>query len=306
MLAVIGSVALAQHITEPIRESADIDIVGTYEEVEQFIANVRKTEKVVAQYPINGGKTLYVKTNKRIIEASVAWPDSVAEKLYNVLQEEGHSVINMAGMWVRIPSLDMLYLLKMSHRYLKNSPHFLKTMQDIKLMRKHGATIPEHLQEFYEQRMKDTYIYKHPKLDVDKKTFFTDDVPYVYDHDSIHVAVAVMDWPAYTQYMKDGSEVMVDPVKWDALPELRKLHGVLEESYVLALERSQIPFPETDRRKSFDMALMKVCSSITSGWFREFAWENYDKVQALYDENYTTKFWTAVEQGKVKPHNKEM
>jgi hypothetical protein len=27
------------------------------------------------------------------------------------------------------------------------------------------------------------------------------------------------------------------------------------------------------------MALMKVCTSITSGWFRAFAWEHYDLVQ---------------------------
>jgi hypothetical protein len=59
---------------------------------------------------------------------------------------------------------------------------------------------------------------------------------------------------------------------------------VYEESCVLALERSQIPFPDASPRKSFEYALMKVCTSITSGFFREWAWEHYDDVLALYNE----------------------
>lgn len=30
------------------------------------------------------------------------------------------------------------------------------------------------------------------------------------------------------------------------------------------------------------MALEKVCTSITSGWFREYAYENYYEVVAMY------------------------
>jgi len=44
----------------------------------------------------------------------------------------------------------------------------------------------------------------------------------------------------------------------------------------------------------FEMALMKVCTSITSGWFREYAWENYQKVLDLYDslgeDDYVKRF----------------
>lgn len=70
-----------------------------------------------------------------------------------------------------------------------------------------------------------------------------------------------------------------------------QLYGVLEEAYVLALERHQIPNNfKPDPKASFDIALEKICTSITSGWFREFAWENYYKVQELYSPNYVTKF----------------
>jgi hypothetical protein len=58
-------------------------------------------------------------------------------------------------------------------------------------------------------------------------------------------------------------------------------------------------------REAFDMALSKVCSSITSGWFREFCWENYDAIADLYSDDYVIKFECGVMSGLVKPHNPE-
>jgi hypothetical protein len=139
-------------------------------------------------------------------------------------------------------------------------------------------------------REAESYNYAHPKLNVSSKDFFNGDgVNYVYDHDSIHEAVACGTRPAYKWYMKDGSEVMTSKEKFLACNEEVRLYGVYEESCVLALERSQIPHGlgkegGPSARWSFEMALMKVCTSITSGWFREYAWENYQKVLDLYNE----------------------
>ena len=56
------------------------------------------------------------------------------------------------------------------------------------------------------------------------------------------------------------------------------------------------------------MALMKVCTSITSGWFREYAWENYDKVLDLYNElgedDYVQRFQRNAH--LLKPFKEEM
>jgi hypothetical protein len=53
---------------------------------------------------------------------------------------------------------------------------------------------------------------------------------------------------------------------------------------------------------SFLKALEKVCTSITSGWWREFAWENYEAALAMHDRNYVDRFWKAVEAGTVGPY----
>lgn len=123
----------------------------------------------------------------------------------------------------------------------------------------------------------------------------------MYDHDTIHLSVMRGDRPAYEMFKADQAEVMCSKDLFMAQPRQIQLNAVLEESLVLALERSQIPHGKhVSPRKSFDMALEKVCTSITSGWFRSFAWENYFSVAAMYDDNYVTKFWDDVESGLVK------
>ena len=180
---------------------------------------------------------------------------------------------------------EMCLAIKLSHRYKKNNPFFRKTMHHIRFLRNRGYSIDKNpeLTEIMLKRQKETLSYNHPKLNVSKNTFF-DDTIYTLDHDSIHEAVALTDKPAYKHYIKEDSEVLTSKEKFMALPESIKLAGVYEETCVLALERSQVPndFKNVSSEHSFMMALEKVCTSITSGWFREYAWENYHKVVHMY------------------------
>ncbi len=293
MLVMIGSNALKYHINID-RKPKDLDLVGPYNKVISF---AKKCGDIRECYPFHNGKKYVIKTNSEIIEAEIAWDGSTASQLVHLVENDPNT-IEKDG--VLIPSLDVLFTLKMSHRFLKNSPHFLKTMRDIGVMQNLGAKIADI--EFFKRREKETYNYNHPKLNVAKTNFFSGDgVRYLYDHDSIHIAMAQLEKPAYKFYQPDNSEVNVSKKYFFEQPEFIRLFGVLEESYVLALERSQIPFGDKfTPKKSFDIALMKVCTSITSGWFREYAWTNYDKVQMLYRDNYVERFWKAVDDGIVK------
>lgn len=301
MLGIIGSHAM-NHWVSPVREPNDLDIVGTYDEIENFIKVLKRTEKVLAQYPFDSGKKVFIKTNKRIVEAEVAWDGSNSLWLHTLINKDG-TVIDMLGCEVMVCPLPLLYTLKMSHRYLKDSPHFLKTMKDIHVMREQGATIPDSYQEFYKERQCIQYSYSLPKLNQSKDTFFSGDgINYQYDHDTLHEALKFMEQPAYTYYA-DG-EVWSSKEKFAECSEDVKLFGVLEESLVLACERSQLAFnPAPDPLWSFEYALFKVCTSITSGWFREYAWENYDRVVALYNQvgtGYVDRVRDGISNGLVK------
>jgi hypothetical protein len=305
-MIVIGSTALAYY-EEGITPN-DLDLVGTYDEAVAF----KKVFQATSFYPINHGKSIFMRNAAgKICEVEVAWPDSRAEKFIQFIEtvDRAHlEVVELEGYGgyeVDLPNLQVLLLLKMSHRYLKDSPHFLKTMKDIWHLRAMGAEILEGHKAFYEQRMKDTYTYAHPKLNVSKDGFFdavATGVEYTYDHDSIHEAVKHMKKPAYSYFKEDESEVMVSRELFDKQPHMIKIYSVLEEAYVLAIERSLVPYPGgMTPEEAFKMALMKVCTSITSGWWREFAWEHYYLVERVYNDTFFKKFQAALDAGIVKP-----
>lgn len=282
------------------KNPVDLDLVGREKDLRNYCSNFGPTK---SNYPIDGGKKILFRfyTEPKIVEAEIAWRGTTALQMLDLVAEDSETIIRDGLM---IPSLDFLYLIKMSHRYLKNSSHFKKTMDDIKLLRSLGAKIKPKHRDFYLARKKETYDYSHPKLNVDKESFFRGDgVKYIFDHDSIHEAIKILERPAYSYFQKEGEEVFCSKEKFFELDLSVRLLAVLEETYVLALERSQIPFRGlVSADQSFEMALTKVCTSITSGWFREFAWEHWDQVMELKDPEYATKFFQKSDAGLVLPY----
>jgi hypothetical protein len=308
---VYGSYAIGLN-RQTYRRPMDLDIIATYNEAIHFSSRFFETIESV-DHKTEHNKLIFKGQLKNsglvrvgIVEANLVESDveSTDKEIYDGMI----GVLYNEELDLHYLDLDMLYLIKMSHRYKKNSPHFLKTMRDIHLFREYGASISEDRVPLLKRREKESYNYKHPSLNQGKKDFFSGDgIKYEWDHDSIHVAMAVMDKPAYTYYIEPGEEVKCSKKLFFEASEEVRLNGVLEESMVLALERaqltSQIKFPLSPD-KSFEFALGKVCTSITSGWFREYAWENYHRVFNLYKRNHTDyveKAKEAIKSGVIKP-----
>ena len=300
-MLIIGSKALKK-FSKSRECKNDLDLIGSRIELNDTISFLKKSFKVTEIYPIKFGYVIKFlrKQKPQIIEFELI-EKRLSSKLIVELEKAGNEVIKFA-------SLETLYLLKMSHRYLKNSPHFLKTMNDIHLMRlfKDGMEIKIN-QDILKLREKETYDYSLPNLKTNKDSFFKKNESfYVYDHDSIHEAIKIDEVPAYSRFMKNGAEVFTDKEKFFKLPYLLKLNAVIEESIVLALERSLIPNNfKISKDKAFKMALEKVCTSITSGYFREFAWETYnDSINVFNSDSkysdYDLKFLKALGENKIK------
>jgi hypothetical protein len=281
---IIGSAASSIFNRAPI----DIDIICKWDDY----VNIAKSLKPLGyKSSVIGPEKFALSADPTdiIFECEIAWADTSALALLEYAAghcEHSYSFLDkypIRGLrhieWA-IANIDILYTLKMSHRYLKNSPHFAKTMADIHTLRAAGAKIFD--EAWLVAREAETYDYRHPKLNRFKEEFFTDDVTYIYDHDSVHRVVAVTEGvPAYTQYMADGAQVMWSKKKFFELPEEVRIAGVYEEAAVLALERAIVPYGVPEG-VAFPMALKKVCTSITSGTFREYAWEHYDEAMAMW------------------------
>lgn len=305
MLALLGSGALSHH-TFGIRKPADIDLLGTFDDCQEHIKYVGKAERITANYPAQSGKKIIVKTTEHIREYEVAWPDSDSEALLKIIEADKRFISDWDHGGVLVPDLDVLYALKMSHRYRKDSPHFKKTLDDILLMRKLGAKIrPEH-QEWLTWRERETYQNVLPKLNQSKKDFFDNSSNiYTLDHDSIHEAVKHLDMPAYEYFKPDTAEVMTSKELFFKCSRKVQMYAALEEVMVLSIERSIHPFPEVDRRWAFNKAHEKLATSISSGWFREHVWESYYEIQGMYSEDYVDKFYDALHNGRIKPFEEQ-
>ena len=302
-MILIGSRALLLRAPNLLlRNPQDFDFICTMPEFDKWLnanENLVKPKKI---YPETSGTHF----QKMIIEGDsncefeIIQPEKSSAILASLVESDSDTLETSFGL---VPSVDLLFTIKSSHKYLKNSPHFWKTLGDYHILKRAGAVVRPEYEAFLKMRSKETYTYAHPKLNQNKDGFFADDnIKYVYDHDTIHQSVARFDSiPAYTRYMKDGEEVQCDKNKFFACTREIQLAGVIEEAAVLAIERSLVPHPGVWTPKfAWRFALSKVCSSITSGWFREFAYENAIDVLKLYPENYWEKFQDDVASGLVK------
>ena len=284
-----------------MRQPKDFDFVCTKEEFDVWMAEQSAKVSPTKVYPEANGKKMIVE-GKTNCEFEINAPGTNTEMLMDLVEGDKESVETPFG-WV--PNLDMLFTIKSSHKYLRNSPHFWKTLVDYHILKKVGCKVRPEYQEFLKLREKETYWYKHPKLNQSKDGFFADDnIQYVYDHDTIHESVARDNGkPAYTNYMKDGAQVDCDKNKFfNVCSQETRLNGVIEEAAVLAIERSLVPHPGVwTPEYAWKFALSKVCSSITSGWFRAFAYENALEILKLYPVGYWEKFQEDVKSGLVKP-----
>ena len=126
----------------------------------------------------------------------------------------------------------------------------------------------------------------NPCLKQSKQDFFDDYVTKKYDHDLIHELVAFENEPIYVKMLSSTDSVWCDVNKWNGLTFSQKCMAVCEETMVIAIERFLVPndwnYPP---KKAYFQALEKVCTTLTSGWFRDFAIDNYPLIVDMFDEN---------------------
>lgn len=288
-MLLIGSRAFARH-GKVDRPMVDYDLIGRKTELPALMRELGPGAKLSASK--NGGKVVVFASDK-IVEFEIAWPGTTAEDLLSILNVPDSSMADAS-----VADLNTLYALKMSHRFAVQKA-FHKTMADIKAMRSMGATIPASLDSWFKRRQTETLSKPH-SLATTKSGFFDSRlVKYKYDHDSLHEAVALDGYPAYKDILKDGEEVFCDKAKFDALPHRRKMHTVVEESAVLALERSIIPFG-TEPDVAYRTAVERVCTNIASGWWREFAWENFEEAISCYPTDLLERFNEGINNKTIK------
>lgn len=192
------------------------------------------------------------------------------------------------------------------HRQWKKHIHDLHLLE--KLLYGHKAEA-EYVAKLHSKATKERLGKQRlPSLKgVTKDQFFDDAVVKYYIHDDIHRSIAHKEKPMYEYMQRDTSIVECDKDLWDAFPVEDKIKTVLEECYTIALERHIIPQMKGSRVglrqfEAFEHSLMRVCTNLCSGFFRQFAIDNYFTILNQYSPDFVEKFQRNI----VKYDNKNL
>lgn len=207
--------------------------------------------------------------------------------------------------WVLKNNIDSTYMdlsnllvLKNAHKhfylgkYKKSFKHLIdysRLLKCIFLSSKQKSISEEYSQWLIEWAyFNDSRLLHFPKLDKSKDDFFqSGDLVYYHEHDYLHELLAIEDKPAYTKCLT--GEVMFSNKLFNQLDYQSKVNMVLEESFVLALERCLIPMfhgetylPAITPLEAFKYSLVRVSTNISSGAFRSFAADNFCQIYEEY------------------------
>ena len=219
------------------------------------------------------------------------WHDPKLLNNYEVEYFTLHGITKeINGISVRVASITGLALIKRSHLWRN-----LSFDKHITMYHRHLARCVEGLTDF-EQRFLNvrtelthkTFPQGHPSLMKSKEDFFDDFVTKKYDHDELHKIVAFSSEPMYNKILKDNEPVFCDRAKWELLSHEQKLQCIAEETYVIAIERFLVPNDwKYPAKLAYIKSLNKVCTTLCSGWFRDYAIDHYPELFELFD---ATKF----------------
>lgn len=187
-----------------------------------------------------------------------------------------------------VPSKEILFALKKSHvtfpiNWYKNISdyHYLKDNYFKDFDIKSDSTVFK----LYMYRKQETNARIKTKVDLqmsNEEFFNQHNVNRLVNHDKLHEMVAMYDVPMHTKIRKDQDSAYCDESLWNQLTIDEKYATVQEEACVIALERAILPkmvkkLP-VNHTTAYNWAIMRICTTLTKGWFREFAVENWTKV----------------------------
>lgn len=192
----------------------------------------------------------------------------------------------------RTANLDELYTIKMSHSYWKlRNNSWGKHVKDMAFLKREGAKLIPELHDLLYTIWEEKHGKKSANLEQNADEFFNSSVERLYEHDSIHAAVAYHNGvPLFNQILRDGHDVAVDRSKFESLSSINKLELVREEVYATALERKLIPSDFTlNPNDAYSYALTQTITSYSKGWFPTFILDNYESLRLPVD-NYVETF----------------
>lgn len=284
------------------RVPTDFDIIARHKDAEELISKAglvivkESPEKVLTKAPDGRFVEIELVYSNQSSWLYTQWADTMA-----VLDQA-----EFYGAKMGVAPLEMLYSIKRAHRHSPNKFH--KHVKDYNLLRDlldGKDAFPRVTALRYKETMEREKL-RTPSLNKSTTAFFDDKVSNrTFVHDQIHEVMAFGERPMFEKIKIDPDKVACSKEKFFALTGEQRDQCVQEEAYVIALERGIIPMLFEGEKMvtpidAYKWALMRICTTLCSGWFREYALESYDNLMLRYNWTYTNKFLKAVEEGRIE------
>jgi hypothetical protein len=182
----------------------------------------------------------------------------------------------------------------------KHITHWNKHLQPLAQSYLQTVTSDDYLQRRTTATMQ-MFQQGHPKLNQTVEKFFDDAVTKKYSHDWLHELYAHHDKPLYTRLQTNPELAWCEKDKWDSFSFDDKIKCVQEEAYVIATERFLVPsgwdYPE---RLAYFNAVKKICTTLCSGWFRDFAIDNHQLICSSFDAQKVKSVVEYIQRNELK------
>jgi hypothetical protein len=312
-MIIIGSRALKYWYPDFERQPKDYDVLGTYQELCDYVH--QNYGIIKSSQPSRDGKYLIRFNSGHSVEFEYTQRKEDSQNALLTLEKRGAPKISFPerGLTVSVAFPFALLALKKSHLSVPLKQwekhildyHFLKSQ----LAKESPSPFFDTIYERRLQETKERGVISTAKLCMTNEEFFDKSEPSVkryYTHDDVHKAIAFYGEPMFTKIKRDPKQATCDKVLFMALSYEDQLKAVLEEAFIIALERKIIPSMMTlldpnhifSGREALKYALQRICTNLTSGWFREFAQEHYLELLNT-DVDYVTKFKEAQKDGRL-------
>jgi hypothetical protein len=215
---------------------------------------------------------------------------------------------------INIAHQDDLFWLKWSH--IVRPIHFAKNIRDYHILRRNLRPVELANPPEWVKIRRSEVERRYPinvSLDMSNDEFFAKSqrlLGRVLEHDDLHRATMFGMVPMFELMKRDKTKASVERNIWDSWSLKSRLNSVREECFAIALER--VIIPEYTRKHgsralalidddlimgpyangAYRYALMRICTTLTSGWFRQFAIDNYlelENPRKRFGEDF--KYW---------------
>lgn len=304
-MIIVGSAALKHHFPNIDREVKDIDIIGNENDIKYLInalnpTKVKSTEHITSLFGIQNKFGIWNTNNVEILNLDKS------ESLKRYIEHDAQG--GKLGSGLRYASKEVLFSLKKSHIHFPIK--FDKHIKDYCFLydQVNGIDILEPITKLnFKETESRVGKLRTPSLNKSTKEFFGQSdglVKSFFIHDDIHRVMSHYDKPLYEKMQKDLVLAKCEKDMWNEFAFEEKCKCVLEEAYVIALERKILPmlFGEGvyfSSQEALDWSLMRISTTLCSGWFRQFATDNFFRIKEYININYVEKFLETYQNGGI-------